>query len=79
MLMVMVVVVVVVVSFVVGMAVVPNFCYLRRPIFDLLPLSHIIKWLVLVFMFIFARIGISVFGLCAFGCGGDSYSRSGCD
>ena len=30
-------------------------------------------------MFMFAGIGISVFGLCAVGCGGDSDSRSGGD
>ena len=30
-------------------------------------------------MFMFAGIGISVFGLCVVGCGGDSDSRSGCD
>ena len=41
-------------------------------------MSHIIKWLGLVLMFVFAGIGISVGGLCAVGCGGDSYSRGGC-
>ena len=34
-------------------------------------------WLVL--MFVFAGIGISVGGLCAVGCGGDSESRGGCN
>ena len=50
---------------------------LRWPVFDLLLLSHIIKWLVLVWLFKFAGIGISGFGLCAVDCGGDSDSRSG--
>ena len=41
-------------------------------------MSHPIKWLVLVLMFVFTGFGISVGGLCARGCGGGSYSRGGC-
>ena len=44
----------------------------------LLPMCHIIKWLVLVLMFVFAGMDNSVGGLCAVGCGGGSYSRGGC-
>ena len=51
---------------------------LRRPVFGLLHMSHIMKWLVLVFLFLFAGIGISVCGVCVVGCGGDRDSRAGC-
>ena len=39
-------------------------------------MSHIIKWLVLVFLL--AGIGIGVCGVCVVGCGGDRDFRGGC-
>ena len=41
-------------------------------------MSHPIKWLVLVLMFVFTGFGISVGGLCAVGCVGGSYSSGVC-
>ena len=51
---------------------------LRRPVFGLMHMPHIIKWLVLVFLFSFAEISISVCGFFVVGCGGDRDSRAGC-
>ena len=52
---------------------------LRRPVFDLVPKSHLIKCLGLVLMFVLAGIGFSVCGTCAVGCGGDCDSKVGCE
>ena len=41
-------------------------------------MSNIIKWMVLVLLFLFAGIGISVCGVCVGGFGGDSDPRGGC-